>query len=75
MNYKQHDPKNVVNTYYRMMARVLNMDVGEKNMEKFLRMQRVYDDTVLSITDSQLQKQLIENGREIYSREVKVLVH
>jgi len=51
------------------------MDVGEKNMEKFLRMQRVYDDTVLSITDSQLQKQLIENGREIYSREVKVLVH
>jgi len=75
MQEKQRNPQGVVTTYYRMMARALNTDIGEKNMEKFQKMKLVYEETILSITDNIYLQDLLDIGRKAYSREVEMLTH
>jgi len=75
MQEKQRNPQGVVTTYYRMMARVLNSEIGGKKMSQFHKMKSVYDETILSIEDSKLLHNLLEMGRKAYSKEVEILTH
>jgi len=75
MQDRQRNPQGVVTTYYRMMARVLNSEVGEENMRRFQKMKSVYDEVILSIEDGELVNKLLDMGRKAYSKEVEILTH